>query len=414
MNTLLRRIPVKPLVSRFRCSVSKPLCSVVENATSFRKDEVFPKGENFIVRNSPKGESFYSVNVESMGDFRAVRIDDPLKSELSGTLYVGSCNGLVCLWKPATSDDDDDIFLWNPTTREITKLPRAYNMPIPCILIGSSVIGFGYDHVNDDYKVMRTYDSQIYNILVSVYSLKSNSWTRAETISNDIRFFGNFGVFSNGSLYWLARSGPNIIAFDLAVHEHKMLPFPADVDMNAEPKIGLFVFNKCLCLVDRYPDSLTNMWLLTDNGVENSWSKLLSLEQPGTLGSSKFVRPVAFSKTRNEILLSADHEKLVWYDCESNEVKNVTLHEFPCPFDMLVYNESLVQTYSNSRLQSEEEEFQQLEQELENDLRGYFDECGIKYDDSAIERIMNRAKKGEKFSLEIIMNEVKKGEESVG
>lgn len=142
-----------------------------------------------------------------------------------------------------------------------------------------------------------------------------------------------------------------------------MLPFPAGVDENGEHHISLFVFNKCLCLVDQSPGSHMNMWLMTNDGVENSWSKLLSLEEPGTLGSPKLVAPVSFSKTRNEIFLSVDHEKLVWYDCKSNEVENVQLQGFPRPFDMLVYNESLVQTTSNC-MPSEEEAIQEVENAL--------------------------------------------------
>lgn len=343
---VLLRLPVKPLL-RFRC-VSKPWCSLIDN-TSFglkhlEKSIECNPDSGIIVRELLKGEKHYLVDVDSEDEFTAVEIGDSLKTDLSRTRYVSTCNGIVCLWK-RNDQREDDIFLWNPATRKIRKLPRANNIPIPFMLIGSCVVGFGYDHVNDDYKVMRTYDSQIYNILVSVYSLKSNTWTRADTISNDIRIWGDFGVFANGSLYWLIEDN-NIFAFDIAVHRHRELSYPAGEDSTGGNGLGLVALNRCLCLINECPGSPTGLWLMNNNGEENSWSKILSVEQPGILGSWKELYPVAFSKTRDNILLFVNGDKLTWYDHGKKKVKNVTLNGFPQPADLLVYTESLVQLSS--------------------------------------------------------------------
>ncbi|KAK1377955.1 hypothetical protein POM88_024699 [Heracleum sosnowskyi] len=293
---VLLRVPVKPLL-RFRC-VSKPWCSLIDNASfglkHLEKSIECNPDSGIVVREYLKGEKHYLVDVDSEDEFTAVEIADSLKTDLSGTRYAGSC-----------------------------------------------VVGFGYDHVSDDYKVMRTYDSQIYNIMVSVYSLKSNTWTRADTISNDIRIWGDFGVYANGSLYWLGEDN-NIFAFDLGVHRHRELSYPAGVDSTGETGIGLVALNRCLCLIHECHGSCTDLWLMNNNGEENSWSKILSLEQPGLLGSYKKLFPVAFSKTRDNILLSLDGDKFIWYDHERKKVKNVTLNGFPQPPDLLVYTESLV------------------------------------------------------------------------
>lgn len=339
---VLLRVPVKPLL-RFRC-VSKPWCSLIDNASfglkHLEKSIECNPDSGIVVREYRKGEKHYLVDVDSEDEFTAVEIGDSLKTDLSGTRYAGNCNGLVCLWK-RNDKSEDDIFLWNPATRKIRKLPRANNIPIPFMLIGSCVVGFGYDHVSDDYKVMRTYDSQIYNIMVSVYSLKSNTWTRADTISNDIRIWGDFGVYANGSLYWLEEDN-NIFVFDLGVHRHREISYPAGVDSTGGAAIGLVAFDRCLCLIHECHGSCTDLWLMNNNGEENSWSKILSLEQPGLLGSYKKLFPVAFSKTRDNILLSLDGDKFIWYDHERKKVKNVTLNGFPQPPDLLVYTESLV------------------------------------------------------------------------
>ncbi|KAL8102758.1 hypothetical protein AgCh_027323 [Apium graveolens] len=226
-----------------------------------------------------------------MCDFTATKIvDDPLKTYLSDSCFVGSCNGLVCLWKPY-GRDKDDIFLWNPTTAEIKKLPEALNLMIPTKTncIRPCEIGFGYDHVSDDYKVMRTVNSHFVGIMVSVYSLKNNSWTRAETNTTGYNFYGQFGHFVDGSLYWLAE------------------------------------IEKA-----RIPDSY-------------------------------HVYPVAFSKAQNEVLLVVDRKRLVWYDCETGEVRNIELHGFPKKFDILVYEESPFQI-SDSELDGKLSEKEKDEQ----------------------------------------------------
>ncbi|KAK1377885.1 hypothetical protein POM88_024629 [Heracleum sosnowskyi] len=123
---------------------------------------------------------------------------------------------------------------------------------------GSSVLGFGYDHVNDDLKVMRTASSAVAGIMVSVYSLKNNSWTRADSLST--RLLGRFGVFANGSLYWLGRD-KHIVAFDLGVHRHRVLSFPDGVDKTSGNIRRVIGFNGCLGLIDHCPGSCKRLQL---------------------------------------------------------------------------------------------------------------------------------------------------------
>ncbi|KAK1369378.1 hypothetical protein POM88_035470 [Heracleum sosnowskyi] len=99
-----------------------------------------------------------------------------------------------------------------------------------------------------------------------------------------------------------------LFAFHLRVERHRELSLPAAVvnktaGVPDKSGIGLFVFDRCLGLIDNYARSHTDIWLMNDNGVENCWSKLLSVEQPGTIGSFDIVWPVVFSKTRNQYLL---------------------------------------------------------------------------------------------------------------
>lgn len=162
-------------------------------------------------------------------------------------------------WMPINLEEaEDDIFLWNPTTREIKKLPGVTNILIPIRLLGFALVGFGYDHLNDDDKLMRTsgYGITTNHVVVSVYSLKNNSWAPAESISTEINLssyslYSKFGVFANGSLFWLGED--NIYAYDLGVHRLSELPFPPGFDKKNGK--ALHDFNKCLCFIGTCPGS---------------------------------------------------------------------------------------------------------------------------------------------------------------
>ncbi|KAL1826146.1 hypothetical protein ACET3Z_012924 [Daucus carota] len=83
--------------------------------------------------------------------------------------------------------------------------------------------GFGYDHVSDDYKFVKLgmSDNPLGEIFVTVYSVRTNSWThiRNASLSRDIYLDGQWGRFAGGALYWKARilgkKSKIIVGFDL-------------------------------------------------------------------------------------------------------------------------------------------------------------------------------------------------------
>jgi F-box interacting protein len=108
---------------------------------------------------------------------RAIKISQPLHGL---TEIVNNCNGLVCIRKGRK-----EIVICNPFIRKYKKLL------IQPIQILSSFIGhaypklaFGYDPVNDDYRVVRVVkfykNRRISAFEVKVYNLRAHSWRRVE------------------------------------------------------------------------------------------------------------------------------------------------------------------------------------------------------------------------------------------
>lgn len=98
----------------------------------------------------------------------------------------------------------------------------------------STMFGFGYDHLNDDYKVVLAKSVSSYGRLdkgVIVYSLKTNSWRKIEDFRETICHQG-LGKFVKGVLHWTVMgmrgdvSASTIVSFDLGNETCGEIPQP--------------------------------------------------------------------------------------------------------------------------------------------------------------------------------------------
>ena len=209
--------------------------------------------------------------------------------------FVDSCDGLFCV-----IDSSVGIFLWNPSTRQIGKVPPNPNISIhnfldflhlsksyspPCYGFG---YGFGYDCFSDDYKIVQAFISKddedgIWKnkrknkIKIDVFSLKSYSWTRR--ILNEkphARIACKKGVVFHGAVHWVATSSIDgddylILVFDFQKEEFREMKFPIRNIYCARLK----VVQGYLCVYDKLKDPIKK-WVMKDYGVEASWTEIAS------------------------------------------------------------------------------------------------------------------------------------------
>ncbi|KAK1367169.1 F-box domain-containing protein [Heracleum sosnowskyi] len=381
---ILVRLPVKDLL-RSRC-VSKPWCSLIDSPRFVRahlKRSIECKTNKGVIF---RGFHAYSVDFDSLDDTTAVKIDEPLTTLLCGTGVVGSCNGLLCLYQKKT-----DIFLWNPGTRKCRVLPTApTDFVRPYDIDPTFIRGFGYDAVNDDYKVLRILNpygrDNLTGSKVVVYSLKTNSWRRLQSISNHFRLSPSCGMFVGGALHWITiktlglESCLSILAFDLAIENHREVPMPNVRNKNPN-EWSLCIFAESLCVLIHDPFVSIDVWLMNEYGDGNSWCKLFSLEHRQFV-RFKYVRPVAYSKSRRDVLVEVGDEKVMWYtfscdkvmwyNLERKNIRAVKIANMPDVFhDLEVYTESLVPldyTFSCDGKQPQEKQKQQKRNERDRFL----------------------------------------------
>ncbi|KAK9741612.1 hypothetical protein RND81_03G117300 [Saponaria officinalis] len=275
-----------------------------------------------------------------------------------------SCDGLILL-----EDDAKRTLLVNPTTKEVRELP------VPSHTFDSFYIytlyGLGYDHVNDDYKVVSPsyyHTEHEVAMVVHVYSIRNGTWkdvdsslyeprsvrqgTRKKVESFTFELGYSMcvtGVSVDGSLHWVATNTTNhssfIVGFDLTEENLRIIPAPrsvygVDFTYDIVGKLG-----GCLCMLNVLSRKETNIWVMKEYGVEQSWTKLTIVD-----GVSEYL-PILCVPGRQEVVMSKDDhtedEEWVMYNLDSANVKGITIQGATCVHFGGCFRETLVSPYYN-------------------------------------------------------------------
>ena len=284
---------------------------------------------------------------------------------------VGSCNGLVCLLGNHIGDEFSDFWLrfWNPATMLSSEKLAAFRVERGNRL-GSPSFAFGYDNLNDTYKVVAycldteaVEDSQ--KTQVKVCSLGDNCWRNIESfpvVPIAVHRVGDKdGVFVSGTLNWLAISNfPAvydwsditidqlvIVSFDLGKERCTKLALPLGFDgiPNVEPNIGVLM--DCLCFSHDYKRSHFVVWQMKEFGVEKSWTQLVNVSYHNLriqcLEDDFMLLPLFASKNDCVLIIGIDYElQAILYNWRDNRVQRTEMPKNICWAYAKYYVESLV------------------------------------------------------------------------
>ncbi|CAA2980390.1 Hypothetical predicted protein [Olea europaea subsp. europaea] len=135
-----------------------------------------------------------------------------------------------------------------------------------------------------------------------------------------------------------------IMAFSVENENHYAMILPPNIETeNVEMKLELL--GGCLCLVCADNYDVNNIWVMMEYGVEESWTQLLSVGPPGILPfykSSVCLKPLAYSKNGEKVLLNCGGKKLAWYGLIRKTVWFLTISDLPYNFVPETCVESLV------------------------------------------------------------------------
>lgn len=161
--------------------------------------------------------------------------------------------------------------------------------------------------------------------VVSIYSLRTNSWKKIESSSFHHSGFGyKSGVFVSGALHWVASTSASdfIVALDLADEKFRIVPSPISVGDNE-----LTVLGGCLGVASkRYNDSHEDIWVMKEYGVRDSWTKFrVSFDSSHDcwklLSSSRTDRVLFNVKAKQK----CKSDKLVLYNLQDKKIKELVV-----------------------------------------------------------------------------------------
>ncbi|KAL3638983.1 hypothetical protein CASFOL_016890 [Castilleja foliolosa] len=230
MVCILTRLPVKAIV-RFK-SVCKPwfhLFSTPEfkkwHKSQFSSD---PKNQSFILHSFNK---FSIFNIDS-GKKSPTILDHPFAhAQTIKPHTVGCCNGLVCI------RNGEGIVLWNPAMKLSKTIPLKDCGPFKMVSLG-----FGYDAIGDDFKVVMIVANRVGKHLRSeIYSVNLGSWITIDLGFQFIRLFKTKNdLIVNGNPCWVAMYCRSVVlvCFDVLELVFKIVPWPTNYWMSLDDMAG--------------------------------------------------------------------------------------------------------------------------------------------------------------------------------
>ncbi|XP_047339494.1 F-box protein CPR1-like [Impatiens glandulifera] len=277
-----------------------------------------------------------------------------------GSILHGTSNGLVCM-----STSMDIFYIWNPSTRKSIQLPFSpLQMTEHPDIFQEHTCGFGYNRINDDYKVVRLVvfktdvNGDFINFEIEVYSLKTNLWHKPEKFRHYPNSCGTSDSIAGGAMHWIStiptvesqlERKSLIVAFDMGTEKYRIIPHPK---YNPGPLSCLYLntLGGCLSVSCHYCSMNVDVYVLKEYGGKNEhWTKIITL--PPSCFSDPFhmVKTIAYSKCGKKVLLNIDFECLVWYNLEQQaleegvrELECIRDHDTDQIFEVVTCLESLV------------------------------------------------------------------------
>ncbi|KAK1358343.1 F-box domain-containing protein [Heracleum sosnowskyi] len=183
-----------------------------------------------LLRVVPRGK-LQGLYIHTHGE-DSVKLTLPVPEYMCGMhLYVRSCNGLVTLADRSISV----LYIWNPLTRLFKLILPSKIFPHYSNVGFAKNLGFGFDSVSNDYKILRvvlggySYSGGNVSVMVAeLYSVNADSWKEIR-IPNEMHGFKSNLILpcvcvDSGVLYF--EGVEEILSFDLHDEVFGLFQYP--------------------------------------------------------------------------------------------------------------------------------------------------------------------------------------------
>jgi molecular chaperone HtpG len=373
--SILSKLPLKSL-KRFEC-VSKSWSLLFENPNFMNmlrnhflsNNHHSNYGVTFLLLQEGEPDvhdTFYLLSNDRFENRVKLNLPPPIQEGDSAVYILSSIsvNGILCLGQDTTRGMVR-IFravLWNPATAEYMVIPPSPDEYVPPYRNPYFMFhGFGYDHVRDDYKLIRyisffnvtdededvPWEDRSYDPLLEIYSLRNNSWRILEIDMRDIAHcvYDQPGteVYMDGVCHWwgnneILNSTGWLVSFDFSNEVLLTTPMLLDMGENCDFIIErrLMVLNDSIALISNcYKAATFHISILGELGVKESWIKLFIV---GPIPSIEC--PIGVGK--KGIYFKQKNDELVWIDLTTEIIDEIGVKGEMYTFQIGIYKESLL------------------------------------------------------------------------
>ncbi|CAK8565822.1 unnamed protein product [Lathyrus sativus] len=344
--SILSKLSIKPL-KRFEC-VCKSWSFLSDNPYfmshyrnsfltkyhSYYDDASFLPLQRFPIFHNQRFElhSLYEERFPSN-----VKIDWPYLHCFPRMVGCGSVHGILCF----SIVTQNDIILCNPSTKDYKAIPLDRNHH-ECYRRGYSNSGFGYDCVEDDYKVMCIYhldnepmeDLYLDPFIWEIFSLKNNSWKKLDVdIKCNPTFWNDEQLYIDGFSHRVCQIEEYdyktyVLSFDWhrEVFTTTLIPFNIEDILDfLYHWINLVLLNGSIALILNYTSTSTfHIFILGELGVKESWTKLCTLEHLPYLE-----HPIGMGK-KSDMLFRKKDGGLVCFDLITQKTTDLSITNKAC------------------------------------------------------------------------------------
>jgi len=348
IEEILLRLPVRSLL-RFKCVCKSWKTLIFEpgfTKSHLRISTSDPSMRNqqllFNVLSEPNKILSYPLNSlleNSSTSDEFVGFSSMMKVKECYHITCGSCNGLLCLY----DSSQHCVRLCNPSIRWISKQsPKAFSHGWMIIYYG-----FGYDQVNDNYKVLIVVENKrgYRERLTKIYTFGEDSWKTIQKFPCTSTV--PLGEFASGTLNWIVDNGgvssnqSVILSFDLEKETYGEVLLPQNGADNVSMH-RLYVLNNCLCVFSETNKTHWVAWLMKEYGVVESWTKLMIIPHDKFIQNHpSIVDPLFVSKNGVVLLLNVCSNQLVLYNMNSGRLDHLLISSM-LGLHLHIYHESLI------------------------------------------------------------------------
>ncbi|XP_019153163.1 PREDICTED: F-box protein CPR30-like [Ipomoea nil] len=335
---ILSRLPAKSLL---QCkSLRKNWRTLIQTPNFVAKHHHHPTNPalSFVHHYSLDAmESGFSLFDEETQVLASHSYQDYTNTSVSVWEINGPLNGLFSLY-----NDQEQVTLWNPATREAKSLPVSYPEVSASFRMNSYKLGFGMDPSNGNYKVVwiRDYWDPIADAwhspaIISVYTLTTDSWKHFEELHICSRILGKSccNAYLDGFYYWRANNNGKIVSFDMGNEVFREIQTP-ETFKSTQGDLALYNDSVAMFLYESMNmQTSIDVWVM-DRAM--CWTKMASL---GPFLNIK--RPLGYGKN-GEVLLEIVNSELHMYDPRSKEIRALGPRRKGYSLQASVFKESLV------------------------------------------------------------------------